>query len=156
MHLNIKKTLYIVNCTPVELRCPSVMGLTLKTLSKQTCKQCSYQIITHACLVHRLDCCFLLAFKSNCFSKLASPNLFLLGLKISFGKTMYSVTLDGRLHLKKNDLFLSEPPDDWATRWLGLIRVIFYVNRLKLLLQHHAILQALNLILHPVHLECWQ
>ena len=119
MHLNIKYsflTLYTVNCSPVEPRCPSLMGLTLKTQSKQTCKQCSYQIITQACLVHRLDYCFLLAFKSNCFSKLASPNLFLLGLKISFGKTMYSVTLDGRLHLKKNDLFLSEPPDDWATR----------------------------------------
>ena len=64
MHLSIKNsilTLYTVNCTPVELRCPSVMGLTLKTLSKQTCKQCSYQRITQACLVHRLDCYFLLA-----------------------------------------------------------------------------------------------
>ena len=120
MHLNIKYsflTLYTVNCSPVEPRCPSLMGLTLKTQSKQTCKQCSYQIITQACLVHRLDYCFLLALKSYCFSKLASPNLFLLGLKIwppmlnslstgalkgsavlyltnsfvSFGKTMYSV-----------------------------------------------------------------
>ena len=99
------------------------MGLTLKTLSKQTCKQCSYQIITQACLVHRLDYCFLLAFKSNCFSKLNSLSpgalkgsavLYLTESFVCFGKTMYSVTLDGRLHLKKDDLLLSEPPDDWA------------------------------------------